>query len=50
MENVTFIEIESMGVTTEFALLDHGNDQFSSMPKGEYERLQAEQSTPNLAD
>jgi hypothetical protein len=50
MENVTFIEIESMGVTTEYALLDHGNEQFTSMPKTEYDRQQAEQSTPNLAD
>jgi hypothetical protein len=50
MENVTFIEVESFGVTETHAIIDHGNEQFTSMPKSEYDRLQAEQSTPNLAD
>jgi hypothetical protein len=49
MENVTFIEVESFGVTTEHAIIDHGNEQFTSMSKAEYDRQQAEQSTPNLA-
>ena len=47
MENVTYFT-DSLGV--EHALIDHGNDQFTSMPKSEYDRRQAEQSTPNLAD
>jgi hypothetical protein len=50
MENVTFIEIESMGVITDYAIIDHGNEQFTSMPKSEYDRQQAEQSTPNLSN
>lgn len=36
------------GTTTEHIIIDNGNDQFTSMPKSEYDRLQAEQSTPNL--
>jgi hypothetical protein len=50
MENVTFIEVQTMDGVTEHAIINHGNDQFTSMPKSEYDRRQAEQSTPNLAD
>jgi hypothetical protein len=47
MDNLTFIEIEGV----EHAIIDHGNEQFTSMPKTEYERrlAEAEQSTPNLS-
>jgi hypothetical protein len=45
MENVTFIEIDG----TEHAIIDRGNEQFTSMPKAEYDKQQAEQSTPNLS-
>ena len=48
MENVTFIEVESFGVTTEHAIIDHGNEQFTSMPKVHYDAMQAEQSTPSV--
>ena len=37
MDNVTFIEIEGV----EHAIIDHGNDQFTSMPKAIYEAQQA---------
>ena len=30
----------------EYAIIDHGNEQFTSMTKAEYDRQQAEQSTP----
>ena len=43
---VTFIEIESFGVTTEHAIIDRGNGEFTSMLKSTYEAMQAEQSTP----
>jgi hypothetical protein len=43
MDNVTFV-IDEQGV--EHAIIDHGNEQFTSMPKSEYDRQQAEQSTP----
>jgi hypothetical protein len=44
MDNVTFIEVEGV----EHAIIDRGNGEFTSMPKSEYDRQQAEQSTPNL--
>jgi hypothetical protein len=47
MDNVTFFTIEPDN--TEWALIDHGNAQFTSMLKSTYEAQQAEQSTPNLA-
>jgi len=46
MDKVTFIEVESLNGLQEHALIDHGNDTFTSMPKSEYDRRQAEQSTP----
>jgi hypothetical protein len=48
MENVTFIEIETMGVIETHAIIDRGNGEFTSMLKSTYEAQQAEQSTPNL--
>jgi hypothetical protein len=45
MDNVTFIEIEGV----EHAIIDRGNDEFTSMLKSTYEAIQAEQSTPNLS-
>ena len=44
MDKVTFIEIDGV----EHAIIDNGNEQFTSMLKTEYDRQQAEQSTPNL--
>ena len=43
------IEQNSHSVTgeiTEYVIIDLGNGSFRSMPKSEYDRLQAEQSTP----
>ncbi len=50
MENVTFIEVETIAGAETHAIIDHGNEQFTSMPKSEYDRRQAEaeQSTPSL--
>ena len=48
MDKVTFIEVEQNGVMTQHAIIDHGNEQFTSMPKSTYDAMQAEQSTPNL--
>jgi hypothetical protein len=45
MENVTFITVNEV----EHAIIDHGNEQFTSMTKPEYDRRQAEQSTPIVA-
>jgi len=48
MENVNFIEIETLDGVVKHAIIDRGNGEFTSMPKSEYDRRQAEQSTPNL--
>jgi len=44
MDNVTFIEVEGV----EHAIIDNGNEQFTSMLKSTYEAQQAEQSTPSV--
>jgi hypothetical protein len=50
MENVTFIELlNSVNELVEYAIIDNGNEQFTSMTKAEYDRRQAEQSTPMVA-
>lgn len=45
MDNVTFIEITEplTGEVTEHAIIDHGNEQFTSMTKAHYEAQQAAQ-------
>jgi hypothetical protein len=47
MDNVTFIT-DSDG--NEHAIIDRGNGEFTSMPKSEYDRRQAEQSTLMVTD
>ena len=46
MDNVTFIEVKSHGEIVEHAIIDRGNGEYTSMTKAEYDRRQAEQSTP----
>jgi hypothetical protein len=49
MENVKFLEIEN----ETYAIIDHGNDQFTSMLKSTYDEMiakQAEQSTPSVTN
>ena len=48
MDNVTFIISEIDG--SEHAIIDRGNGEFTSMTKTEYDRQQAEQSTPMVSD
>jgi hypothetical protein len=52
MDKVTFIETTDAlsGEVTEHAIIDRGNGEFTSMLKSTYDAMQAEQSTPNLAD
>ena len=40
MDNVTFIEITDplTGVITEYAIIDHGTGEFTSMTKAEYDK------------
>ena len=49
MENVTFIEIETINGTETHAVIDRGNGEFTSMLKSTYDAMQAEQSTPMVA-
>jgi hypothetical protein len=51
MENVTFIKVTGIdGVEIEHAIIDHGNEEFTSMLKSTYDAMQAEQSTPSVID
>jgi hypothetical protein len=46
MENINEFEIvTSYGETVKHILIDHGNGEFTSMPKSEYDRQQAAQDT-----
>ena len=46
MDKVTFIDVEGLGGVETHAIIDHGNEQFTSMSKAEYDRQQAEHFTP----
>ena len=52
MDNVTFMQITDpkTNEVTEYAIIDRGDGNFTSMTKAHYEAQQAEQSTPNLAE
>jgi len=44
MDNVTFKEVESMGVTETHAIIDRGNGEFTSMLKSAYDEMIAKQN------
>jgi hypothetical protein len=52
MDNVTFFDtVNPITQETEtHAIIDHGNEQFTSMLKSTYEAMQAEQSTPSVTN
>jgi hypothetical protein len=51
MENVTFILIENPdGTKTEHAIIDRGNEEFTSMPKSYYDTLPSELVEPASAE
>jgi hypothetical protein len=52
MDNVTFFETTDplTNEVTEHAMIDRGNGEFTSMLKSTYDAMQAEQSTPMVAD
>ena len=45
-DKVSFVEIDGI----EYAIIDRGNDEFTSMTKAHYETIQAEQSTLGLVN
>ena len=50
MDNVTFIEIETIGGLENHAIITHADGSYTAMLKSTYEAQQAEQSTPNLPE
>jgi hypothetical protein len=52
MDNVTFISQTDplTDEVKEYAIIDRGNGEFTSMTKAQYEAMQAEQSTPSVID
>jgi hypothetical protein len=45
MDKVSFIEVENPdGTTTEHAIIDRGNGEFTSMPKATYDELKANEA------
>ena len=49
MNNVTFIELTGIdGTITEHAIIDRGNEEYTSMLKSTYDAMQAAQSTPSV--
>ena len=48
MDNVTFVEVPNPdGTTTTHAIIDRGNNEFTSMPKSVYDELIAKQEGAN---
>ena len=45
MENVTFVEIETMGAIKTHAIIDRGNGEFTSMLKSIYDEMIANKPT-----
>jgi len=50
MENVKFIETSNLDGVETHAVITHPDGSFTSMSKAEYDRQQAEQSTPIVID
>jgi hypothetical protein len=48
MENVSFVDIESMGITETFAIIDRGNGEFTSMLKSAYDEMIAKSEASSL--
>jgi len=48
MENVTFIEIETLGGTETHAIIDRGNGEFTSMLKSTYDEMIAKNEASSL--
>jgi predicted aspartyl protease len=45
MDKVTFVDVEnSNGELVTHAIIDHGNEQFTSMPKAIYDELKANET------
>lgn len=49
MDNVKFIEVEYLGVTTEHAIIDREDGSFVSMPKSVYDEMIANQQNSTIS-
>jgi hypothetical protein len=50
MDKMSVFEVtQPNGETFDYVLIDKGDGNFASMLKSDYDKQQAEQSTPNLA-
>jgi hypothetical protein len=51
MDKVTFIKLpDADGVAAEYAIIDRGNGEFTSMLKSTYDEQQAEAKAPKVVD
>jgi hypothetical protein len=50
MENVTYIEIEVMGIKKTHAIIDRGNGEYTSMLKSTYDTLLSNSSIPQAGE
>ena len=50
MDNVTFIQVESLIGTETHAIIEHADGSFTSMLKSTYDEQQAALSTPSLPE
>jgi hypothetical protein len=48
MENVTFIEVETLGGIQTHAIIDRGNGEFTSMLKSTYDKMIAEDTNADI--
>jgi len=48
MDNVTFIEVESLSGTVTHAIIDRGNGEFTSMLKSTYDEMIARNEASTL--
>jgi hypothetical protein len=50
MDKIDLLNIEGIdGKLLQYAIIDRGNGEYTSMLKSTYDAMQAEQSIPNLA-
>jgi hypothetical protein len=48
MDNVQFVDVNTLDGIQTIAIIDRGNGEFTSMLKSTYDEMQAEQSTPSV--
>ena len=50
MDNVTYVEVETLGGVETHAIIDRGNGEFTSMTKAFYDQEQAALSTSTVTE